>query len=436
MRTITRLASILAFLALSWPAQAQVFPNIPANTVLGRLGAGQAGPPQPIPLPSFMNAVAPFLSGLVSDPNVVDNGDFQWAQRGSTWTNVTSAIKVADRWWGNAQATTNNSFTQTAVIGTENSYGSGHALIIQRTAAETRNTTYALYQALSTEESQPYAGQQVTLTVWARVGNTYSGGPLLIQIISGTGTDQSGSILGTWTGQTTVAFKNCTEATVTSACSITATLPAGETQLAVYMSWTSTGVAGGDDKVVIYGVDLRPGVMAPTYVQRLPPALSWSRVAYFFERLNPGMFEFFAGSQQVGIVTSAIQMNGSHSGGGRLDFATKRIGNYSDSVKSALPYIIRTDAGQLTDHSVSTGSWLATGCNHHLLNSDGTPLYNFRVSYQWVHLQPRSAWLGFVWDDAAAGAACPTGGGPAGTAGTVSIWAAGYPGFVDIDADL
>ena len=158
-------------------------------------------------------------------------------------------------------------------------------------------------------------------------------------------------------------------------------------------------------------------------------------MAYFFERLNPASFESATG-QGIGIVTSSIQMNGSHNGGGRLDFGTKRIGNYSDSVKSNLPYIIRIDTGQLTDHSVSTGSWLATGCNHHLLNSDGSPLYNFQVSYQFGHLQPRSAWLGFVWADASAGAACPTGGGPAGTAGTVSIWAAAGPGFLDIDADL
>lgn len=66
MRTTARLASFLAVLALSWPAAAQVYPNIPANTFLGRLGAGQAGPPQPIPFATLFQGAAnniPMFSG-------------------------------------------------------------------------------------------------------------------------------------------------------------------------------------------------------------------------------------------------------------------------------------------------------------------------------------------------------------------------------------
>lgn len=43
----------LALLALSWPAQAQIYPNIPPNTFLGRLGAGIPGPPQAISFANF-----------------------------------------------------------------------------------------------------------------------------------------------------------------------------------------------------------------------------------------------------------------------------------------------------------------------------------------------------------------------------------------------
>lgn len=55
MRTIRRL--FLALLALSWPASAQIYPSIPGNTILGRLGGGNPGPPQAIPFATLTASV-------------------------------------------------------------------------------------------------------------------------------------------------------------------------------------------------------------------------------------------------------------------------------------------------------------------------------------------------------------------------------------------
>jgi hypothetical protein len=50
---LRRLILAAALLAACAPARAQVYPSIPPNTLLGRLGAGQAGQPQQIPITSL-----------------------------------------------------------------------------------------------------------------------------------------------------------------------------------------------------------------------------------------------------------------------------------------------------------------------------------------------------------------------------------------------
>lgn len=77
MRLARRALFALAVLALPWTVQAQVFPNIPANTILGRLGAGQQGQPQAIPL----SIVSNFLTWNVGSTNV-HNGNSTSTQWG------------------------------------------------------------------------------------------------------------------------------------------------------------------------------------------------------------------------------------------------------------------------------------------------------------------------------------------------------------------
>jgi hypothetical protein len=61
-------------------ASAQVYPNIPANTVLGRLGSGNPGPPQALPFASLMRQLRNIISvrdfGAVCDGTTDDTGAF------------------------------------------------------------------------------------------------------------------------------------------------------------------------------------------------------------------------------------------------------------------------------------------------------------------------------------------------------------------------
>lgn len=62
VRGMKRLLLAVALLGIPALLMAQVYPNIPANTILGRLGAGQAGPPQPIPMSVLAGQVATLLN--------------------------------------------------------------------------------------------------------------------------------------------------------------------------------------------------------------------------------------------------------------------------------------------------------------------------------------------------------------------------------------
>ena len=58
-----RLLSVAVVSLWAWTAAAQVYPNIPANTFLGRLGSGNPGPPQPIPFALLSGQILSNISG-------------------------------------------------------------------------------------------------------------------------------------------------------------------------------------------------------------------------------------------------------------------------------------------------------------------------------------------------------------------------------------
>lgn len=63
MRPWARLLTLAICALLASQASAQVYPNIPANTFLGRLGSGNPGPPQPIPFALLSGQVLSNISG-------------------------------------------------------------------------------------------------------------------------------------------------------------------------------------------------------------------------------------------------------------------------------------------------------------------------------------------------------------------------------------
>jgi hypothetical protein len=112
MRKIARWCAILSLLALSWPAAAQVYPDMPANTVLGRVGTlGQA---TAIPF----GTISQLLSGFdACGANVPAVGTAAGAPQ-QCWSNgaLGSAAAANVGTSGNTVPTNSGGFTQSGAV--------------------------------------------------------------------------------------------------------------------------------------------------------------------------------------------------------------------------------------------------------------------------------------------------------------------------------
>lgn len=198
--------------------------------------------------------------------NLVINGAFDIAQRNTTQALTTSfAYGCVDR-WGFLQATTAACTASQVAIATSGipfRYG----LKLQRTAAATTTGVITSATAFETIDSVKFAGKQVTLSFYAKAGANYSasGSILNFRVYTGTGTDQAANNVGGWTGST-VPFSVAQVITTTlTRYTVTGTIAAGATQIAILADWTPVGTAGADDSVTITGVQLEVGATATDF---------------------------------------------------------------------------------------------------------------------------------------------------------------------------
>jgi hypothetical protein len=193
--------------------------------------------------------------------NGLINGSFEIWQRGTTGlAGATSAANgfQADRWQafrtGYAAGLTGSQVTGTA----QTRYG----LRIQRTAGNTSTAVLALYQTIETANAEVFAGQQVTFSAWVRKGADFNG-TITMRILSGTGTDQN--VVGGFTGNATVVSTAKTLTTTWVRMSVTGTVSASATELAVGWIYTPTGTAGAADYYEVTGAQLEIGPVPSTF---------------------------------------------------------------------------------------------------------------------------------------------------------------------------
>jgi hypothetical protein len=136
--------------------------------------------------------------------NMIDGGDFTtnpW-QRGTSFTSIASTLTyTADRWFAVGGASSSISVSQQAVT-TVASFG--NALQFGRAGGNANTVVITLGQVIESADSIRAQGQQVTLSFWALAGANWSpaNGNLNVQIVSGTGSNQSAgsAVTGAWTG--------------------------------------------------------------------------------------------------------------------------------------------------------------------------------------------------------------------------------------------
>jgi hypothetical protein len=209
-------------------------------------------------------------AGGLTGRNLIINSAMQVAQRGTSFTGITSTIDYRmDRWQvGFGAAGSNYSITQS----TDAPDNFKYSIKWQRTSSNAVTNSIWFSQAFESVNSKVVAGKTCTLSYYAKKGANYSAtsSDIKVRIISGTGTDQSATsaITAGWTGYATPLS---TTQVVTSSWvrySHTVTFASNINQISVNLASNSAGTAGADDSLYITGIQLELGDTATPFEHR------------------------------------------------------------------------------------------------------------------------------------------------------------------------
>ena len=256
-------------------------------------------------------ASAQILSGQ-NEPNFVnllDNGNFNIAQRGTTTVSsiTTTATYLQDRWAASAGTSTSSSISN---VTTGLPAGFTNAVQIQRTSGQTGVVKVCLLQEVPTADITPIAGQPVTLSFYLAAGSNLSSAAnaVVAQVTTGTSSDEG---LATWlTGLAGAASAIPTaNATVTATTAwqrfaVTGTLASGTTEAVVNICFTPTGTAGTNDYIQVTGVQLQRGTV-PTNFEWRSAQVELSKVQRYYYQINESATIFVAGACKAESTTVA-----------------------------------------------------------------------------------------------------------------------------------
>lgn len=203
----------------------------------------------------------------LSNRNMIINGAMQVAQRGTSFTGITSTIAYRmDRWQvGFGAAGSNYAITQS----TDAPDNFKYSMKWQRTASNAVTNTIWFSQAFESIDSKVVAGRTCTLSYYAKKGANYSAtsSDIQVRIISGTGTDESATsaITAGWAGY--AAPLSTTQVITTDWVRYThsVTFASNVNQISVNVGSNSAGTAGADDSLQITGIQLELGEQAQPF---------------------------------------------------------------------------------------------------------------------------------------------------------------------------
>lgn len=203
--------------------------------------------------------------------NRIINGAMQVWQRATTATNVTlngPGYTTVDRFFVYQNGSVG---VQTSQVAASLS-GFQYAIKWGRPNTNTSTGVTVFGQTLETANSVDLQGQSVTLSFWAKCGANFSAASsqITVQVYTGTGTDQSSTLMvsGSWTGSATPVNTTATLTTSWQRFTFTGTFGASVTQAGIYFNWTPVGTAGADDNVYITGVQLEKSSTATSFDYR------------------------------------------------------------------------------------------------------------------------------------------------------------------------
>jgi hypothetical protein len=201
--------------------------------------------------------------------NRVLNSNFSVWQRGTSFSFAASTSYAngynADRWDTQTYANQAVTVSRQATGDTTNLPNIQYCLRYQRNSGQTGTTILGLGQSFESSNSIPLAGKTVTLSFYARAGSNFSAASsaFIGTIYSGTGTDQN--IVSGYTGVAQVASTTATLTTTWQRFTVSGTVAATATELAVYFAYTPVGTASTNDYYEITGVQLEAANTASPY---------------------------------------------------------------------------------------------------------------------------------------------------------------------------
>jgi hypothetical protein len=258
--------------------------------------------------------------------NKIINGDFRrWDYATSSSLTSSAAYQAANRWAVQMNSTAAGIFNQDTSITA--GLGFKYNAKVGRNNASSSTGQIYLVQALESTTSIPLAGQQITLSFYAKAGANFSAASsqLAANLYTSTGTDQSAQamISGTWTNIATPITATPTLTTSWQRFSYTVTLNANVTQLGVAFTFAPVGTAGADDNFYVTGVQLEFGSIATPFEDR-GDAIEDTLCQRFYEKSFPYGTAPAQNASSAGSLFVQISTGASGFFGGMILFRTRK----------------------------------------------------------------------------------------------------------------
>jgi hypothetical protein len=214
------------------------------------------------------------FSSIGGHSNLGVSGSFEIWQAGTTFTPAAATGFHADGWAWRIIGTPADYTLSRQLAG--NTGKSLYGLRVQRNPGAGSNNGVNIVQNIESVDSGSFNGQFITLSFWARTGANFSGtlNNLNVQVLTGTGTDESWQTAGTLTGSLGVLFLTATpisgqDWTYYFSTSSSPIISGCNEMSIILAAGAWSGTAGANDWIEFDDVKLEIGAQATPYDRQL-----------------------------------------------------------------------------------------------------------------------------------------------------------------------
>ncbi len=237
---------------------------LPSTTSIGTVSSTEIGYVDGVTsaIQTQLDSKLTATTATTSNKNAIINGAMNVWQRGTSVANGGGKSYSPDRWWCSRGGAVGG---MTVSRQTSTQTGFSYSARVQRDSGNTSTQLIVFYQDFETINSIRFAGGNVSLSFYAKLGANYSSASSVLgyTITYGTGTDQS--YYSGMTGQANAAGSTVTLTSTFQRFTVTAAIPSSATQISIGFFYTPVGTASTNDWFEITGVQLEAGAVATPF---------------------------------------------------------------------------------------------------------------------------------------------------------------------------